>query len=121
MTAGRFVSRGVLALVALVLLGAGALAADTPRRGGVLRVGNLGEPPSLDPHWTTASITETLTNHIYEGLYSLDSSNKPIPILAEGVTISNDGLVYTFKLRHGVTFHNDTYMTYAVVIPSFAP
>jgi hypothetical protein len=34
----------------------------------VIRVGNLGEPPALDAHWTTASITEMLTNHIYEGL-----------------------------------------------------
>src|SRR5262249_17340261 len=84
----------------VVLFGAGglSLAAGAPRKGGVIRVRNPGEPPALDAHWTTASITETLTNHIYEGLYSLDSSNKPIPMLAEGVTISKDGLVYTFKL-----------------------
>ena len=75
-------------------------------KGGVLRVGNLGEPPALDAHWTTASITETLTNHIYEGLYSLDASNRPIPMLAEGHTVSKDGLTYTFKLRQGIKFHN---------------
>src|SRR6267143_1118434 len=118
MTAGRFVSRGVLALVALVLLGAGALAADTPRRGGVLRVGNLGEPPALDAHWTTASITETLTNHIYEGLYSLDAGNRPIPMLAESHTVSRDGLTYTFKLRQGVKFHNGKEMTSDDVVAS---
>ncbi len=55
------------AAILLVVAGA-AFSADAPRKGGVIRVGNLGEPPSLDPHWTTASITETLTNHIYEGL-----------------------------------------------------
>src|SRR5262249_60839885 len=63
-----------LAMIAVLVVGGVALAADTPRKGGVIRVGNLGEPPALDAHWTTASITETLTNHIYEGLYSLDSS-----------------------------------------------
>ena len=104
----------------LVVAGGVALAADTPRKGGVIRVGNLGEPPSLDAHWTTASITETLTNHIYEGLYSLDNSNKPIPMLAEGVTISKDGLVYTFKLRQGVKFHNGKEMTSDDVVASLA-
>src|SRR5262249_44210276 len=63
---------------------------------------------------------ETLTNHIYEGLYSLDSSNKPIPMLAEGVTISKDGLVYTFKLRQGVKFHNGKEMTSEDVVASLA-
>src|SRR5207302_50594 len=57
-----------------VLFGLAALttAAHAQTKGGVIRVGNLGEPPALDAHWTTASITETLTNHIYEGLFSLD-------------------------------------------------
>src|SRR4029453_19357127 len=83
-------------------------------------VGNLGEPPALDAHWTTASITEMLTNHIYEGLYSLDSSNKPIPMLAESVAVSKDGLVYTFKLRQGVKFHNGKEMTSDDVVASLA-
>jgi peptide/nickel transport system substrate-binding protein len=118
MTSGRFVSRGILALLAVLLFGGPAFAADAPKRGGVLRVGNLGEPPALDAHWTTASITETLTNHLYEGLYSLDASNRPIPMLAEGHTVSRDGLTYTFKLRQGVTFHNGKEMTSEDVVAS---
>src|SRR5712664_2810330 len=96
----------VLSLATVFAIAVAAGAADAPRRGGILRVGNLGEPPALDAHWTTASITEMLTNHIYEGLYSLDSTNRPIPMLAESHTVSKDGLVYTFKLRQGVKFHN---------------
>src|SRR6266498_1151974 len=97
------VRKALLAVAAILLVAGGAaLAADTPRKGGVIRVGNLGEPPSLDAHWTTASITETLTNHIYEGLYSLDSTNKPIATLSASMGIGKDGLVYTFKLRQGI-------------------
>src|SRR5437870_5270180 len=118
--APRSVSRGFVALVATLLLASSASAAETPKRGGVLRVGNLGEPPSLDAHWTTASITETLTNHLYEGLYSLDASNRPIPMLAESHTVSRDGLTYTFKLRQGVKFHNGKEMTSEDVVPSLA-
>ena len=58
----------VLALATALATAAVVGVADAQKRGGVLRVGNLGEPPALDAHWTTASITETLTNHIYEGL-----------------------------------------------------
>jgi peptide/nickel transport system substrate-binding protein len=89
------------------------------KRGGVIRVGNLGEPPTLDAHWTTASITETLTNHIYEGLYTLDEGNKPIPMLAESLPdVSKDGLTYTFKLRRGIKFHNGKEMTSDDVVAS---
>src|SRR5262249_58065001 len=84
------------------------------------RVDNASEPASLDAHWTTASITEMLTNHIYEGLYSLDSNNRPIPMLAEGHTAIKDGLVYTFKLRQGVKFHNGKEMTSDDVVASLA-
>ena len=89
----------LLALASLALVAGTALTAEAQKKGGILRVGNLGEPPALDAHWTTASITEMLTNHIYEGLYSLDGNNRPIPMLAESHTVSKDGLVYTFKLR----------------------
>src|SRR5213592_2160127 len=118
--APRFLVRWSVALAAIVLIVSGVAVAQTPRRGGVLRVGNLGEPPALDAHWTTASITETLTNHLYEGLYSLDASNRPIPMLAESHSVSRDGLTYTFKLRQGIKFHNGKEMTSEDVVPSLA-
>src|SRR6266481_2784299 len=108
----------VLALATALATAAAVGVADAQKKGGVLRVGNLGEPPSLDAHWTTASITETLTNHIYEGLFSLDRDNKPIPMLAESYTVSKDGLTYTFKLRQGVKFHNGKEMTSDDVVAS---
>src|SRR5256884_1746885 len=110
----------LLALATLALVTGSALTAEAQKKGGILKVGNLGEPPALDAHWTTASITETLTNHIYEGLFSLDSSNRPIPMLAESHTVSKDGLVYTFKLRQGVKFHNGKEMTSEDVVASLS-
>ncbi|HEV8674090.1 MAG TPA: ABC transporter substrate-binding protein [Methylomirabilota bacterium] len=109
----------VAALVAaLLLLGVG-FDAEAQKKGGILRVGNLGEPPALDAHWTTASITETLTNHIYEGLFTLDDGNRPIPMLAESMpTVSPDGLTYTIKLRQGIKFHNGKEMSSDDVVAS---
>src|SRR5215510_2994297 len=113
----RAVAAGMVAVV-LVVAG-GASEALAQKKGGVLKIGNLGEPPSLDAHWGTQTITEVLTNHIYEGLYSLDASYRPIPMLAESLPqISPDGLTYTVKLRHGIKFHNGKEMTSDDVVAS---
>jgi len=94
----RVFLRIVAALVLIMLALAGPGLAQTPKKGGVIRVGILGEPPALDAHWTTAVITELLTNHLYEGLYTLDEGYRPVPMLAEGMpTVSGDGLTYTLS------------------------
>src|SRR4029434_130385 len=67
------------AMAAITLIMGGATDVQAQKKGGTIRVGNLGEPPTLDAHWTTASITETLTNHLYEGLLTLDDENQHTP------------------------------------------
>src|SRR5262245_23247683 len=114
---------GLIALVAGALaLAVGldlAWAQGAPKKGGVLRVAVLGDPPTLDSHWTTANFVEVITQHIYEGLYTLDQSYQPIPDLAEGMPqVSADGLVYTIKLRQGIKFHNGKEMTSDDVVAS---
>jgi peptide/nickel transport system substrate-binding protein len=106
--------------VVTLLVGAGGLSvAQAPKKGGVIRVANLGEPPTLDAHWTTATLTEVLTNHLYEGLYTLDEGYRPIPMLAEGMpVVSKDQLTYMVKLRQGVKFHNGKEMSAEDVVAS---
>ena len=97
-----------------------ASAAEAPRPGGTLKVAIIGEPPSLDAHWTPASLTHDLTWHLYEPLFTLDEKYSVIPHLAEGHTISEGGKLYTIRLRHGVPFHNGKEMTAEDVVPSIA-
>jgi peptide/nickel transport system substrate-binding protein len=112
-------SRSVLvALIAIIVAAAPATAQDTPRSGGVLKAAMIGEPPSLDIHWTTAVITQQITWHIYEGLYTYDTQFNPIPMLAEGHTITDGGRRYTIALRRGVKFHNGKEMTAADAVAS---
>ncbi|HEV8307040.1 MAG TPA: ABC transporter substrate-binding protein [Methylomirabilota bacterium] len=109
----------LLAVATLALALASAGPALAQKRGGVLRVGILGEPPALDAHWSTTALVETLTNHVYEGLYTLDQDNRPIPMLADGMpAVSRDGLTYTVKLRPGVRFHNGKELTSEDVVAS---
>ena len=103
----------------LVVATLSAVPAEAQKKGGVLKIGNLGEPPSLDPHWGTQTITEVLTNHVFEGLYSLDEKYQPIPMLADGMpAVSRDGLTYTIKLRKGIKFHNGKEMSSDDVLAS---
>src|SRR5712692_4091330 len=111
------------ALLVLALLTVGpadptALAQEAPRPGGTLKAAMIGEPPSLDLHWTTAVITQEIAFHIYEGLYTYDRNFTPIPMLAEGHSVADGGRRYTITLRKGVRFHNGKEMTSADVVPS---
>ncbi len=83
-----------------------AAAQDAPRTGGTLKVAIIGEPPSLDAHWTTASLTYDVTSHLYEPLFTLDDRYGVIPMLAEGHAVGDGGKLYTIRLRRGVPFHN---------------
>jgi peptide/nickel transport system substrate-binding protein len=55
---------------------------------------------------TVSQVALQISNHIFEQLYNLDADYTPVPELAESVSISGDGLAYTFPLRKGVHFHN---------------
>jgi len=110
--------RIVLTCVLVLGLAFAAPAQEQPKPGGVLKAAMIGEPPSLDLHWTTAVIVQQITWHMYETLYTYDKGFNPIPMLAEGHTITDGGRRYTLRLRQGVRFHNGKEMTSADVVPS---
>jgi peptide/nickel transport system substrate-binding protein len=101
----------VIALVAvLALVPPAPTAAQQPRRGGTLRIAHIGEPPTLDQHWTTAAITGHIMYHVNEGLFALTGKYEPRPMLVDKWTMSRDRLTYTFALRK-VKFHNGKDLT----------
>lgn len=94
-------------VAAAVLLAASPTLAQTPP--DVLVVGQIAEPQSLDPQVSTAANDFRITTNIFEGLVRFkDGTLEVEPALATDWTISDDGLVYTFTLREGVTFHDGT-------------
>jgi peptide/nickel transport system substrate-binding protein len=111
-----FASLAVLAAVALTAVA--PVESQTPRKGGVLRVGMIGEPPTLDAHATTATITREITINVYEGLYALDARHQPVPLLAEGHDVADAGKRYTIRLRKDVKFHTGKPLTSADVVAS---
>ncbi|MBU2644496.1 hypothetical protein KKI24_07275 [bacterium] len=110
-----------LALMIVTLIGCFSLIttyASEPKFGGTLRVMSQTDISSLDPHklgWQNHEIAR----QIFEGLLAVDEGLKVIPGLAESWKISENGLVYTFKLHHGIKFHNGKEMTSADVKATF--
>src|SRR5271168_3685028 len=61
---------------------------------------------SLDPIWTTASVTYNHAYAVYDTLYAVNANLEPKPQMAEGHTVSDDGRTYLIKLREGLKFHD---------------
>ncbi len=102
--------RGLLAAVGATLaLGIATAPATAQTPPGVLIVGQIAEPQALDPQAVTAVNDFRILVNIYEGLVKYAPGTlEVVPGLAESWTISDDGTVYTFNLRSGVSFHDGT-------------
>ena len=83
-----------------------------PLMGGSIVVGIPQDlEDSLDPHISVAAGTKEVLFNIYEGLVKPDEEGNCRDAVAESHTISEDGKVYTFKLRQHVMFHDGTEVT----------
>lgn len=75
---------------------------------------------TLDPALETSANSLIPANHIYEGLTRFaPGTTIPEPALATEWTASDDGLVWTFTLREGVTFHDGTPFNADAVVFNF--
>jgi peptide/nickel transport system substrate-binding protein len=63
---------------------------------------------SLDPVWTTATVTRNFAYMVYDMLYGRDEAMVPRPQMVEGHVIEDDGKRWTMKLRPGMLWHDGT-------------
>jgi peptide/nickel transport system substrate-binding protein len=73
----------------------------------------FGEPETFDPALDYETAGGGVIQNVYESLvtYNKDQASDFVPSLATEWTISDDGTVYTFNIREGVTFHNGADLT----------
>ncbi|HMH78251.1 MAG TPA: ABC transporter substrate-binding protein, partial [Candidatus Udaeobacter sp.] len=99
--------------LALVLTVAGGAWAQ----GGVLRVGLPSVPASLDPATTLEGPVSVIARQILDTLVQYRDVTSDIePGLAAQWSVSRDGLLWTFRLREGVRFHDGTALTARQVV-----
>jgi len=105
-----------LSLAAIAIPGTGSIvsaqdATPEPVAGGVLRMGMQADPTAFDPQVTSATAIWRVVEHVYDTLARILPDLTVEPSLAESWEISEDGTVYTFHIRQGVTFHDGTPLT----------
>ncbi|HEU5137414.1 MAG TPA: peptide ABC transporter substrate-binding protein [Steroidobacteraceae bacterium] len=98
---GRPVTRRELLAASLATLGVTACGkkGDETGKAAILLRGNGPDPDSLDPHKARSAEAMVVLRDLFEGLTRLDQNAVTIPAAGESWTMSEDGLVYTFKLR----------------------
>ena len=95
-------SRWILAGTAALALAAGGARAAT------LTVCSEGSPDFLNSVLSNANTSFDVSEQIGDRLVEMETgTSKVIPGLAESWTVSDEGLRYTFKLRHGVKFQSN--------------
>jgi len=63
---------------------------------------------TLDPYDANDTLSQAATKSFYQGLFGFDKDLKLVNVLAESYDVSKDGLVYTFKLKKNIKFHDGT-------------
>ena len=63
---------------------------------------------SLDPIWTTATVTRNYAYLVFDTLYGTDDALQPRPQMAQGETVADEGRLWTITLRDGLRFHDGT-------------
>src|SRR2546426_8869011 len=111
-------SRLLLALAAtlvVALVVSGVSPAEAQKRGGMLRVVYGNEIAGLDFHTTPGYEMVWVATNIGCGLIGMTPDGKFVPDAAESWQISPDGLLYTFRLRKDVLFHDGSKVDAAAV------
>jgi peptide/nickel transport system substrate-binding protein len=99
-----------LLLLSILLVGClPASTSQTPSARNRIVYGLTLEPSGFDPHINESAELGIVLRQVYDTLVYRDPTTYEIVAgLAATWTISPDGLIYTFNLRQGVTFHDDT-------------
>ncbi|MBT8100313.1 MAG: peptide ABC transporter substrate-binding protein [Gammaproteobacteria bacterium] len=114
-----FTRRSLASLVTFLAVGAGIIACEraeqpdsdaAPQR--IVR-GNGGAPGSLDPALAEDIHAFNILIDTFEGLLTEDARGRRVAGAAESWTTSNDGRVYSFRLRSGLRWSNGDELTAA--------
>lgn len=110
----------LLVLAALILSACGGaptsgtdapVAEETASVPSVVHVGWAGSPDSLNPGMAILVEAYTIFELVYDSMYELNLDGSFTLSLADSVNRSDDGLVYTYKIKDGIKWHDGQPLT----------
>jgi peptide/nickel transport system substrate-binding protein len=112
---------GAAAVGALATMGAPAFAAGEPKKGGTLKMGIGGgeTTDALDPGLSDSPVPFAVSRQWGDTIVNVTPSGEIEMRLAESMSASEDGKVWTFNIRQGVKFHDGADMTVNDVVATF--
>jgi peptide/nickel transport system substrate-binding protein len=111
---GRAAALGASAALISSMVGSvEAYAAETPKKGGTLKLGLAGgsTTDSLDPGSYNDSVMIDTGHAFWNGLVEWSQDGKPVPELAESWEVKTGAAEWIFNIRKGVTFSNGKTLT----------
>jgi peptide/nickel transport system substrate-binding protein len=99
-----FLRGGIAAAAATTGLSGPALSQGAAAR--TLRFVPQADLANFDPIWGTQYVVRNAAAMVWDTLYGIDDTLQPKPQMVEGDEVSSDGLIWTFKLRTGLRFHD---------------
>jgi len=100
--------------------GKAGVSTGTPKRGGKAVIGTTADIDGFFPptnHWDNNGFL--YANTIYDPLTAVAADGSIKPYLAETITPNSTYTTWTLKLRSGITFHDGSALTAAVVKANF--
>ncbi len=94
-------------ILALALLGVSAFALAEAN----ITFQMSGEPECMDPTINDYSSGSYALQSLFRGLYKYAEDGTLVPAMAESYEVSEDGLVYTFKLKEGLKWSDGSPLT----------
>ncbi len=80
--------------------------------GGEYRQGIATDPPNIDPARLSDTTSHRVGMTLFEGLVEFSEEDlSVVPLIASSWDVSEDGTVFTFKIRDDVKFHNGRLVT----------
>ena len=91
-----------LSLLLLIVCALSCKPVNRDKDNNTFRMALSSEPPTLDWNLATDSISIRVIENIMEGLTQFDQDLNPVPAVAKGWKVSDDGRTYIFDLRETV-------------------
>lgn len=108
MTGYRLRCGFLVVVIGCLLVTSLAVSAQQPKSGGTLRVAWEADITGLDPYISPGIQSWHVVGNLFNSLLTIDSELNFVPDLAESWEVLDNGKVYVFHLRKGVTFIDGT-------------